>query len=244
MARLARKIAIVTGAASGQGAAEARRFVEEGAKVVLADLNDADGKALAEQLGGSALFVRHDVTSEPSWRDVLKKAGEAFGPVDILVNNAGTYRQKSLQETDAALMDLHYRVNVLGSFLGMKAVYPVMKQAGGGAIINVSSLAGLRGFPGIFAYSASKWTVRGMSKCAAVDFADDKIRVNCILPGLIDTPMLAGNTQEYLDAISQTVPLKRLGLPEEVANAAVYLASDEASYVTGTEIAVCGGICA
>ena len=244
MNRLNDKIAIITGAASGQGAAEARRFVEEGAKVVVADLNEGDGKALVEQLGGRAIFVSHDVSDEGSWRSVVESCLEAFGGIDILVNNAGVYRQKTLAETDQALMDLHYRVNVLGTFFGMKAVYPVMRDRGGGAIVNIASIAALRGAPGIFAYAGSKWMVRGMTKSAAHDLAPDKIRVNTVFPGLIDTPMLAENTREYLDAISQMVPAKRLGIPEEVAEAVVYLASEEARYVTGAELTVCGGMSA
>jgi 3alpha(or 20beta)-hydroxysteroid dehydrogenase len=242
MRRLTGKVALVTGAASGQGAEEARLFIAEGANVVLTDLNEADGKALADQLGRSALFLPHDVSDEASWRGVVERACDAFGTIDILVNNAGIYRQQSLQNSTAALMDLHYRVNVLGTFLGMSAVHPVMQRAGGGSIINVGSVAGLRGLPGIFAYASSKWSVRGMTKCAAVDLAVDKIRVNSVLPGLIDTPMLAGNTPEYLDSVAQTIPLKRLGLPDDVARAVLYLASDDAIYVTGTEITVCGGV--
>lgn len=244
MNRLNNKIAIITGAASGQGAAEARRFVEEGAKVVVADLNEADGKALVEELGENAIFMSHDVSDESSWQRVVDACIAAFGGIDILVNNAGVYRQQTLAETDQALMDLHYRVNVLGTFFGMKAVYPVMRDRGGGAIVNIASIAALRGAPGLFAYAGSKWMVRGMTKSASHDLAADKIRVNTVLPGLIDTPMLAGNTREYLDAISQMVPTKRLGAPEEVAEAVVYLASDEARYVTGAEISVCGGMSA
>ncbi len=242
MNRLSGKVAIISGAASGQGAEEARLFIQEGAKVVLTDLNEADGQALADQLGGAALFVLHDVSSEESWQQVVQKACDRFGKVDILVNNAGVYRQQTLQDSDVALMDLHYRINVLGPFMGMKAVCPIMRQGGGGSIINIASVAGMRGLPGIFAYASSKWSLRGMSKCAAMDLAQDKIRVNAVLPGLIDTPMLAGNTREYLDAVSQSVPMKRLGAPDEVANAVLYLASDEAAYVTGAEITVCGGV--
>tara|TARA_R110000782_G_scaffold78276_9_gene155639 strand:- start:70392 stop:71126 length:735 start_codon:yes stop_codon:yes gene_type:complete len=242
MNRLSGKVAIISGAASGQGAEETRLFIQEGAQVVLTDLNEADGQALADQLGSSAFFVAHDVSSESSWQHVVERTCDRFGKIDILVNNAGVYRQNSLQETDVALMDLHYRVNVLGPFMGMKAVHPIMKQGGGGAIVNIASVAGARGLPGIFAYAGSKWSLRGMSKCAAVDLAEDGIRVNAVLPGLIDTPMLAGNTREYLDAVSQSVPMKRLGSPDEVARAVLYLASDEAAYVTGTEISVCGGI--
>lgn len=242
MDRLKDKVAIITGAASGQGAAEARLFISEGASVVIADLNEADGLSLASQLGSKARFIYLDVADEQSWQVLIEETVKAFGRIDILVNNAGVYRQKSLTETDVALMDLHYRVNVIGPFLGMKAVQPLMRQQGGGSIVNVASLAAMGGNPGIFAYSSSKWAVRGMSKAAAKDLAPDSIRVSTVFPGLIDTPMLATNSREYLDALCEAVPMKRLGTPEDVAAAVVYLASDEASYVTGAELTVCGGL--
>jgi 3alpha(or 20beta)-hydroxysteroid dehydrogenase len=175
---------------------------------------------------------------------VVSAALEAFGDVDILINNAGVYMPKTFQETDQHLFDLHYRVNALGPFLGMQAVHSVMREAGGGAIVNVASGAATRGYPGLFAYAASKWMLRGLSRCAAVDLAGSNIRVNGILPGLIDTQMLSGNSKEYIDYITSLPPTKRLGTAEEVALAALYLASDEASYVTGAEIAVCGGLTA
>lgn len=240
--RLKGKVALITGAASGQGAAEARRFVAEGAKVVIADLNEADGRALAEELGAAALFKRHDVTDEATWASIVDATVEAFGRIDILVNNAGVYRQQSMVETDVALMDLHYRVNVLGPFMGMKAVHSQMREQGGGAIVNIASIAALGGNPGIFAYTGSKWAVRGMSRAAAQELAADGIRVNAVFPGLIDTPMLASNSREYLDHIAQMVPMKRLGTSEDVAEAVVYLASDEAAYVTGAELTVGGGL--
>jgi 3alpha(or 20beta)-hydroxysteroid dehydrogenase len=243
MNRLRGKVAIITGAARGQGAAESKLFAAEGARVVVTDVNDRQGRETAEQIGKAAIFVHHDVTDPASWRDVVLAALEAFGVVDVLINNAGVYIPKTFQETDQDLLDLHYRVNVLGSFLGMQAVHRVMLEAGGGAIVNVASGAGTRGYPGLFAYAGSKWMLRGLSRCAAVDLAESKIRVNGILPGLIDTPMLAGN-KKYFDYITSLPPTKRLGTAEEVALAALYLASDEASYVTGAEIAVCGGLTA
>jgi len=242
MGRLQDKVAIITGAASGQGAAEARLFVAEGARVVMSDLNDIMGRELAAELGGRALFMRQDASDPASWRDVVSGALDAFGGVDILINNAGVYRPKTFQETDRELLDLHYQVNVLAPFLGMQAVWPIMRDAGGGVIVNVASAAGLGGYPGLFAYSGSKWMLRGLSKCAAIDLAPSKIRVNSLLPGLIDTPMLAGQGQEVLDFMSTLPPMKRLGTAEEVALAALYLASDEAAYVTGAELAVCGGL--
>ena len=243
MNRLQGKVAIITGAAGGQGAAESRLFAAEGAQVVLTDVNEERGFETADQIGKSATFIRHDVTDPVSWRGVLSAARETFGVVDILINNAGVYMPKSFQETDQTLLDLHYSVNVLGAFLGMQAVYPIMLAAGGGAIINIASGAATRGYPGMFAYAASKWMLRGLSRCAAVDLAESKIRVNCILPGLIDTQMLTGS-QEYINYVTSLPPFKRLGTAEEVALAALYLASDEASYVAGAELAVCGGLTA
>ncbi len=240
MQRLRGKVAIITGAASGQGAAEARRFAQEGAQVVLADLNEAAGAEIAREIGDHARFVAHDVVEETSWAGLVDATVSAFGGVDTLVNNAGVYRQKTLQDTDLDLMNFHYRINVVGPFLGMKAVRAAMIARGGGTIVNVSSALALRAYPGVFAYASSKWMVRGMSKNAAVDYAADKIRVNTIVPGLIDTPMLADNTREYLDAIARTIPANRIGLPEEIASAALYLASDEAAYVSGAELNVCG----
>jgi 3alpha(or 20beta)-hydroxysteroid dehydrogenase len=244
MNRLQGKVAIITGAASGQGSAESKLFAAEGARIVVTDVNDMQGIETADRIGRAAMFVHHDVTDASSWRNVVLKTLEAFGGIDILINNAGVYMPKTFQETDESLLDLHYRVNVLGPFLGMQAVYPVMFKAGGGAIVNVASGAATRGYPGLAAYAASKWMLRGLSRCAAVDLAGSKIRVNGILPGLIDTPMLAGNSKEYIDYITSLPPTKRLGTSDEVALAALYLASDEASYVTGAELAVCGGLTA
>jgi 3alpha(or 20beta)-hydroxysteroid dehydrogenase len=244
MSRLQNKVAIITGAASGQGAAEAKLFAAEGANVVVTDVNGREGRKVAETIGTRALFIHHDVTDAGSWQSVITATLKTFGSIGILINNAGVYKPKPFQETDAALLDFHYRVNVLGVFLGMQAVYPIMLKAGGGAIVNISSGAGARGYPGLFAYAGSKWMVRGLSKCAAVDLAKSQIRVNAILPGLIDTPMLGENSPEYLKQLTQLVPVGRLGSVAEVAEAALYLASDAASYVSGAELTVCGALMA
>jgi 3alpha(or 20beta)-hydroxysteroid dehydrogenase len=244
MNRLTNKIAIITGAASGQGAAEARLFAAEGARVVLTDINAREGANLAAQIGSSARFVQHDVSDEAAWKRVIDVTLDSFGKPTVLINNAGVYKPKSFQETDSALLDFHYRVNVRGVFLGMQAVYPLMLEAGGGSIVNVASGAGARGYPGLFAYAGSKWMVRGLSKCAAVDLARHGIRVNAILPGLIDTPMLGENDPEHLRQITQMVPMGRLGTPAEVAEAALYLASDAAAYISGIDLAVCGALMA
>lgn len=244
MDRLKGKVAIITGGASGQGAAEARLFAAEGARVVITDLNEEDGKGLAEAIGGAAIFVVHDVADASSWDGAVSAALGAFGKVNILVNSAGIYAAGRYQDTDAATLERFYRINVLGTFLGMKAVHPAMLDAGGGSIVNISSAAALRGFANAFAYATSKWMVRGMSKCAAIDLAESNIRVNTILPGTIDTPMLAENPPEALAAWAQMIPAKRIGTSNDVANVALFLASDEASYIMGAEITVCGGIAA
>jgi 3alpha(or 20beta)-hydroxysteroid dehydrogenase len=235
------KVAIITGAASGQGAAEARLFAHEGAKVVLTDINDA-GAALAGQLGENCHVVRHDVGNEADWAKVMAETLDRFGRLDVLVNNAGVYKPASLLETDAALWDLHYRVNQLSVFLGMRAAAKAMSQTGGGAIVNVSSNAGLNNIPGMFAYGASKWAVRGMTKLAASELASLGIRVNSIHPGIIDTPMLGENTPERLKFFDSMIPMGRMGTPDEVAQLVLFLASDASSYVTGAEIAIDGGI--
>ena len=244
MTKLDGKVAIITGAGSGQGAAEARMFAAEGARIVATDIDETAVNAIAAELGERAIAVRHDVAEEADWGRAVAEALRAFGKVDVLINNAGVYKPRSLQETDRALLDLHYRVNVVGVFLGMQAVRGAMRAAGGGSIVNIASGAGLRGFPGMFAYSGSKWMVRGLSRCAALDLAADNIRVNAILPGIIDTPMLSENPPEVLAGFADMPPLKRLGTAEEVGRAVLFLASDDASYVTGTEFSVCGGLMA
>ena len=244
MGRLAGKVAIITGAGSGQGAAEARLFAAEGAKVVVSDINEPAARAVAAEIGAAAIAVRHDVSEEADWAHVVAEARRAFGAVNVLVNNAGVYKPRPLQDTDRALLDLHYKVNVVGVFLGMNAVRQAMRDAGGGSIINIASGAGLKGFAGMFAYSGSKWMVRGITRCAALDLADDKIRVNVVLPGIIDTPMLAENPPEVLAAFPSMPPARRLGTADEIAQAVLFLASDEASYVMGAELSVCGGLMA
>jgi 3alpha(or 20beta)-hydroxysteroid dehydrogenase len=240
MASLQGKVAIVTGAASGQGAAEARLFAAAGARVVLTDLSES-GQAVAAELGDAAHFVRHDVSEEAGWDEVVKQTLRRFGRIDVLINNAGVHRSGSLLETDRALWDLHYRVNQLGVFLGMRSCVRIMADTGGGSIVNVSSMAGLAGHAGQFAYSTSKWAVRGMTKVAATDLGPLGIRVNSIHPGPIDTPMIQELGPDILRAIASQVPLKRLGTSDEVAQLALFLASDLSSYITGAEVAIGGG---
>jgi 3alpha(or 20beta)-hydroxysteroid dehydrogenase len=241
MPRLQNKIIIITGGARGQGAAEARLFVREGARVIITDVLESEGAQLARELGqDNAVFVRHDVASETDWQKALDTAA-TLGGLHGLMNNAGIYQPATLMETDAALFERHMRINQLGVFLGMKAVVPLMERSGGGAIVNISSVAGLRGSPGAIAYSATKWAVRGMTKAAAIDLAPRGIRVNSIHPGPIDTPMLDVRTPEQNARRLEAVPMKRRGTPEEVADLALFLLSDESRYITGAEVAIDGG---
>lgn len=240
MDRLAGKIVLISGGARGQGAAEARLCVAEGARVVIGDVLEADGRKLAAELGPSAVFLRQDVTREADWEAAIH-AAEAFGGLHGLINNAGIYQPKTLMDTDAELFERHMRVNQLGCFLGMKSVVPLMERSGGGSIVNISSVAGLRGSPGAIAYSATKWALRGMTKAAAVDLAPRKIRVNSVHPGPIDTEMLNVRTPEQNRQRLQLVPMKRMGTAEEVARLVLFLLSDESGYITGAEVAIDGG---
>lgn len=243
MARFDGKVILISGGARGQGAAEARQLVKEGAKVVIGDLLEKEGAALAAQLGSAATFLRHDVTSEADW-DRAVKAAEAFGGLHGLVNNAGIYQPKRLAETDTELWDRHMRINQTGCFLGMKAVLAPMERAGGGSIVNISSGAGLRGSPLAFAYSATKWALRGMTKSAAMDLAKKKIRVNSVHPGPIETDMISWRTPEETAKRLKMVPMRRHGTAEEVAQLVLFLLSDESGYITGAEVAIDGGVTA
>lgn len=241
MARFDGTVVLISGGARGQGAAEARMLVAEGAKVVIGDLLEDQGRALAEQLGPAAVFVRQDVTSEADWASAVA-AAEKLGGLHGMVNNAGIFIPKPLMETDAALFERHARINQLGCFLGMKASAPAMERSGGGSIVNISSVAGLRGSPGAIAYSATKWALRGMTKAAALEFAPMKIRVNSVHPGPIDTEMLNVRTPEQNAARVRMVPMKRMGTAEEVAKLVLFLLSGDSAYMTGAEVAIDGGV--
>ena len=234
--------AIVTGAAGAMGEQEARMFAERGANVVLTDVRAEEGAAIADDIGKSAVFVPHDVSSESGWNTVIETALSAFGSVNVLVNNAAISKAIKLIDTDVDTFDLFYRINQLGVYLGMKSVVEPMKAAGGGSIINISSVAGLRGASTLFAYSASKWAVRGMTQSAALELARFKIRVNAVFPGVIDTPMNAPNPPGMNDVLVKTTPLRRMGESHEVAEAVLFLASPEASFATGAELAIDGGM--
>lgn len=240
MDRLKGKIILISGGARGQGAAEARLFAAEGARIVIGDVLEAEGRQLASELAGAAVFVRQDVTREADW-DAAIKAAEALGGLHGLVNNAGIYQPRTLMQTDAELFERHMRVNQLGCFLGMKSVVPLMERSGGGSIVNISSVAGLRGSPGAIAYSATKWALRGMTKAAAVDLAPRRIRVNSVHPGPIDTEMLKVRTPEQNQERLKLVPMQRMGTAEEVAQLVLFLLSDESGYITGAEVAIDGG---
>ena len=245
--RLAGKVALVSGAASGMGQSEATIFAREGAKVVVADILEAEGKQVADKIaagGGQARFVRLDVTSEAEWDAAVKAAVGAFGKLDVLVNNAGISGTYDTDMLSSAAWDKVMAVNAKGVFLGMKAAIPLMKKAGGGAIVNISSISGFVGQDGVhMAYNASKGAVRIMTKTAAVQYAGDGIRVNSVHPGFMP-PMRTSKTSAdptWRAKMLGAVPMKREGRVEEVAHAVLFLASDEASYITGTELVVDGG---
>jgi 3alpha(or 20beta)-hydroxysteroid dehydrogenase len=237
------RIIVITGGARGMGAATARRFAASGAKIVLADLAGDDGRALATALGNDARFVEHDVSDEASWQRLTAQIMDAHGRIDALVNNAGIATFGAIETFDPAEFDRVFAVNVKGPLLGLKHVGGVMRAAKRGAIVNISSVDGLRGANALAIYSSSKWAVRGLTKTAALEFGPHGVRVNSIHPGGIDTDM--GNPQGQQGADRNwsygRVPLQRIGEADEVAAATVFLCSDEASYITGAELAVDGG---
>lgn len=239
--RLDGKIALITGAARGQGAAAARRFVEEGARVVLTDVLDDQGKELAAELG--AEYCHLDVSSEEDWASAVAFTVETLGDITVLVNNAGILHFSALAETTLADYQRVIGINQVGTFLGMRAVVESMTSAGGGSIVNVSSVEGLAGMPYLVAYTASKFAIRGMTKVAALELGKHGIRVNSVHPGAIDTSMVSETLGHPIDMspIGKKVALRRVGHAEDVAGVVLFLASDESAYCTGAEIAVDGG---
>ncbi|MFE2166196.1 SDR family NAD(P)-dependent oxidoreductase [Streptomyces sp. NPDC059447] len=233
------KVVLVTGAGRGQGAAEARLFAEAGARVVVTDVREEEGREVAASLGDQGLYVRHDVTDAESWAGVVEAAVAAFGTVSALVNNAALWRTAHVEKQSLEDFETLLRVNLLGPFLGIQAVAPVLRAGGGGSIVNISSTAGLVGIPGHAAYGSTKFGLRGLTRSAALDLAGDRIRVNSVHPGAIDTPMVA---QAVAGRDWSHVPLGRMGRPEEVGELVLFLCSDASSYVTGTEFTVDGGM--
>jgi 3alpha(or 20beta)-hydroxysteroid dehydrogenase len=242
--RLAGKVAIVTGAAQGMGAAEAALFVAEGAHVVLTDLNDDQGAARAEELGTSAEYVHHDVGDESSWAELVQHVEATHGRLDVLVNNAGISRVGSIDEFSWADFDLMVRVNQRGVLAGIRAVIAPMRRAGGGSIVNIGSTAAVHGVQGLLLYTGTKFAVRGMTQVAAAELAADRIRVNEIHPGAIDTPMHQANSPQRQAELLERMPLGRIGKPDDVAEMALFLASDASSYITGADFVVDGGFLA
>ena len=245
MGRLGGRVVLVSGGARGIGAAIARAVVEEGGRVVVGDVLHDDGAKVVAELGEQwARFVHLDVTDGAQWRDAVATAESAFGPVGVLVNNAGIVRWGSVADLDPALWQEVLAVNLTGAFLGMQAAIPSLRRAGGGSIVNISSVAGLVAYAMEPAYVASKWGLRGLTKSAALELARDGIRVNSVHPGLIRTPMTELTDPTMIAMRDQVValqPIQRMGEPEEVARLVVFLAGDEASFSTGAEFVVDGG---
>ncbi len=243
MGRLKGKVAIITGAARGQGEATARLFVSEGASAVLTDRLEPELAAVARSLGIGARYLAADIADPKAWERLVELAVAAFGRVDILVNNAAISDHHGIAELTRERLETVLAVNLIGPILGMQAVLPLMVAQGGGAIVNISSVNGLRGTAGMAGYDASKWALRGVTKSAALEYAAKGVRINSVHPGAISTPMLdpEGTLDGFALARLLRIAAGRVGQPLEVAQASLFLASDEASYINGAELAVDGG---
>lgn len=245
MGRLSGKVAIVTGASRGLGVSQAQQLAAAGATVVLTSGRSVElGQKVAAEIGGSAVFMQHDVSRAADWQRVVEETEKRFGPINILVNNAGIVIPAPIEEQTEEQFRQTFEVNQLGTFLGIKTVLPSMRRAGGGSIINISSVAGLRSSVASIAYGATKFAIRGMTRKAAVELAPQKIRVNVVFPGFFETENMQLVTPERRAALINSVPMKRIGDPDEVAAMVVFLASDDASYCTGGEYVVDGGFTA
>jgi len=247
--RLEGKVALISGGARGIGAATARLMAGEGAAVVIADVLEKEGmetEAKISEAGGEVLFVRLDVTSEADWNAAVTATVTKYGKLDILVNNAGISSRTGVEETTVESWDQVMDINAKGVFLGTKAAIPEMRKAGGGSIINISSIYGIVGSGGSASYHASKGAVRIFTKAAAVQYAREGIRVNSVHPGFVDSPMTEAHhgVPEIRQARTGQTPLGRLGIPEDIAPGILYLASDQSSFVTGSELVIDGGMIA
>ncbi|KXU33827.1 3-alpha-hydroxysteroid dehydrogenase [Sphingobium sp. 22B] len=243
MTKLNDRIAVITGAARGMGAVTARLFAAEGARVVLADILP-EVHDVAAEIGNAALAVTLDVADENSWAELDRRTRAAFGPADILINNAGIMCVGTLVDLELAAFERTLRVNLCGTFLGIKTLAPGMKAGGKGSIVNISSTEGLRGINGMGAYTASKWGVRGLTKSAAMELSPFGIRVNSVHPGPIRTPIALDVADADLDADFAGLPLGRAGEPEEIGRLSLFLASDDASFITGADFTADGGMTA
>ena len=238
--RLEGKVAIITGAARGQGACEARLFIEEGARVVLGDIMDEEGQALADELGESARYVHLDVREEADWSQAIETAA-SLGPLNILINNAAVVHFSAIKETTLEDFNRVVGINQVGTFLGIRSAFEPMKAAGGGSIVNVSSIDGLQAKNGIIAYASTKWAIRGMTKVAAIEYGRHNIRVNSLHPGGVDTIMGNPGSMDNIDEFYKDQPIPRCGQPIDIARLALFMASDECSYSTGAEFIADGG---
>ena len=247
--RLEGKVALISGGSRGMGAYEAELFIQEGAKVVVGDVREDEGRALAEKIsegGGDAVFVRLDVTSETDWAAAVQEAVTRYGKLDVLVNNAGVSARGSIEETSVEDWDRVMDINAKGVFLGTRTAIPEMRKAGGGSIINISSIYGLVGSATSAAYHASKGAVRIFNKSTAIQHASENIRANSVHPGFVDSPMTRAHHDDpniHEERVAK-MPLGRMGQPEDIAAGILYLASDESAFVTGAELVIDGGMTA
>ncbi|WP_186786133.1 SDR family NAD(P)-dependent oxidoreductase [Paenibacillus agilis] len=245
--RLQGKTAIITGGATGIGRATVQKFLEQGANVIFTDINEENGRKTCDELkrvSENVMFIKHDVQSEEDWALVVSEANDKYGRIDVLFNNAGIFSSKPIEDYTIEEWNRLMGINVTGVFLGMKHVIPIMRNKESGSIINASSIAGLKGAPNHALYGASKGAVRIMSKDIAMEVAQHKIRVNSIHPGVIQTPMgdaVASGVKLTTEQLASHIPLKRLGTPDDIAHLVVFLASDESTFITGTEMVVDGG---
>jgi 3alpha(or 20beta)-hydroxysteroid dehydrogenase len=233
------KVIIVTGSSQGQGAVEARHFCDLGAKVVVADVSDAEGQALADEIGATYRHV--DISQAADWDGLMKQVMADHGRLDVLVNNAAVYWTATIEDESVESFDRLMAINLRGTFLGIKSAIEPMRAGGGGSIVNIASIAGVRGFQMHAAYGSSKWAIRGLTKTAAAELGSDGIRVNVVVPGTIDSPMAwSGGPKPGAGAFDH-LPLGRVGESEEVAALVAFLASDASGYITGTEVVIDGG---